>query len=119
AIAAYFDAWSYVNTPNGKSFLEPWQDAFLHLTWLLLTAYLVVVTAMNTRRGNPITRSVPPGYGWSMVGCLGFSAMVVADRWAQVLAGPEYGLSALFSPPRVGEIVAGTLIVTGPLRAAW
>lgn len=119
AIAAYFDAWSYVNTPTGKSILEPWQDAFLHLTWLMLTAYLVFVTAVNTRRGNPLTRSIPPGYGWSMVGCLGFSAMVVVDRWAQVLVGPEYGLSALFSPPRVGEIIAGTLIVTGPLRAAW
>ena len=119
AVAAYFDAWTYVNTPTGKSLLEPWQDAFLHLTWILLTAYLVAVMAVNTRRGNPITRSLPPGYGWSMAGCLSFSAMVVIDRWAQVLVGPEYGLSALFSPPRVGEIVAGTLIVTGPLRAAW
>jgi hypothetical protein len=119
AAAAYFDAWTYVNNPNGKSILEPWQDAFLHLTWILLTAYLAGVMALNIRRGNPITRSLPPGYGWSMAGCLVFSAMVVIDRWAQLAFGPEYGLSALFSPPRVGEIIAGTLIVTGPLRAAW
>ena len=29
AAAAYFDAWTYVNTTSGRSLLEPWQDAAL------------------------------------------------------------------------------------------
>jgi hypothetical protein len=119
AAAAYFDAWTYVNTTSGKSLLEPWQDAALHLSWLMLTTYLVVVMAVNIRRGIAITRSLPAGYGWSFIGCLVFSAMVLLDRWAQLVFGSELGLSALFSPPRVGEIIAGGLMVTGPLRAAW
>jgi hypothetical protein len=119
AAAAYFDAWTYVNTSSGKSLLEPWQDAALHLTWLILTTYLVAVMAMNIRRGIPITRSLPAGYGWSFIGCVMFSAMVLLDRWAQLVFGSELGLSAIFSPPRVGEVIAGGLMVTGPLRAAW
>jgi hypothetical protein len=119
AAAAYFDAWTYVNTTSGRSLLEPWQDAVLHLSWLLLTVYLVAVMAVNIRRGLPITRSLPPGYGWSFIGCVGFSVMVLVDRWAQLAIGSETGLSALLSPARVGEIIAGGLMVTGPLRAAW
>ena len=119
AAAAYFDAWTYVNTTSGRSLLEPWQDATLHLSWFLLTAYLVAVMSVNVRRGLPITRSLPPGYGWSFIGCVGFSAMVLLDRWAQLALGNETGLSALLSPARVGEIIAGGLMVTGPLRAAW
>ena len=76
AAAAYFDAWTYVNTTSGRSLLEPWQDAALHFSWFLLTAYLVGVMAVNVRRGLPIARSLPAGYGWSFVGCVGFSAMV-------------------------------------------
>ncbi len=119
AAAAYFDAWTYVNTTTGKSLLEPWQDAALHLSWLLLTTYLVAVMTVNVRRGIPVTRSLPPGYGWTFIGCVGFSAMVLLDRWGQLVFGSELGLSALLSPPRVGEIIAGGLMVTGPLRAAW
>jgi hypothetical protein len=119
AAAGYFDAWSYVNTTSGKSLLEPWQDFALHLSWFVLTAYLVGVIAVNVRRGLPIARSLPAGYGWSFVGCIGFSAMVLLDRWAQLALGSETGLSALLSPARVGEIIAGALMVTGPLRAAW
>ena len=117
AAAAYFDAWTYEVT--GRSNLEPWQDAAVQLTWLLMTAFLAAVMTVNVRRGQPLTRSLPSGYGWSMVGCLLFSAMVVLDRWGQQLLGPATSLSALLSPPRVGEILAGGLIVVGPLRAAW
>ena len=119
AVAGYFDAWTYVNTTSGRSLLEPWQDAALHFSWFLLTAYLAGVMAVNVRRGLPIARSLPAGYGWSFVGCVGFSAMVLLDRWAQLALGSETGLSALLSPARVGEIIAGALMVTGPLRAAW
>jgi hypothetical protein len=117
AAAAYFDARTYLVT--GRSSLEPWQHAALDLTWLLMTAFLVAVMAVNIRRGNPVTRSLPAGYGWSLVGCLAFSAVALLDPWGQQLFGPETSLSALLSPPRVGEIVAGGLMVTGPLRAAW
>ncbi len=119
AAAAYFDAWTYVNTTSGRSFLEPWQDFALHLAWLLFTSFLVTVMLLNIRSGRPVTRALPAGYGWCMVGCVGFPAMVLLDRWTQLALGNEYGLSALFSPPRVGEIVSGGLMVTGPLRAAW
>lgn len=119
AAAAYFDAWTYVNTTSGRSLLEPWQDFALHVAWLLLTAFLVTVMLLNIRGGKPVPRALPAGYGWSMVGCVGFPAMVLLDRWTQLALGNEYGLSALFSPPRVGEIVFGGLMVTGPLRAAW
>jgi hypothetical protein len=119
AAAGYFDAWTYVNTTSGRSLLEPWQDAALHFSWFLLTAYLVGVMTVNVRRGLPVARSLPAGYGWSFVGCVGFSAMVLLDRWAQLALGSETGLSALLSPARVGEIIAGALMVTGPLRAAW
>jgi hypothetical protein len=119
AAAAYFDAWTYVNTTSGRSLAEPWQDAALHLSWFLLAAYLVAVMTLNIRRGSPVTRSLPAGYGWTFIGCVGFSAMVLLDRWAQLGLGPALGLSALLSPPRVGEIIAGGLMVSGPLRAAW
>jgi hypothetical protein len=119
AAAAYFDAWSYVNTPNGRSLLEPWQDFALHIAWLLYAGFIAWVMFTNVRRGRPLTRSVPPGYGWCVVGVAVFPAMVVIDLWFQRALGAEYGLSALFSPPRVGEIAAGGLMVSGPLRAAW
>ena len=117
AAAAYFDSRTYELT--GRSSLEPWQDAAVDLAWLLMTAFLVAVMTVNIRRGDPVTRSLPAGYGWSLIGCLAFSAVTLLDRWGQQLFGAETSLSALISPPRVGEIVAGGLIVAGPLRAAW
>ena len=119
AAAAYFDAWTYVNNRAGISVLEPWQDFALHVSWFLITAYLTGVMALNIRKGSPLTRSLPSGYGWCMVGCLAFSAFVVIDRWEQQVFGPENSLAALLSPARVGLIVASALIITGPLRAAW
>jgi hypothetical protein len=119
ATAAYFDAWTYVNNAQGISVLEPWQDFPLHAGWFLLTAYLTLVMALNIRGGMPLTRSLPSGYGWCMVGCLAFSAFVVIDRWEQAAFGTENSLAALVSPARIGEIVSGGLMVTGPLRAAW
>ena len=117
AAAAYFDSHTYEVT--GRSSVEPWQDAAVDLTWLLMTVFLVVVMTVNIRAGNPVTRSLPAGYGWSLIGCLAFSAVALLDRWGQQLFGTETSLSALISPPRVGEIVAGGLMVVGPLRAAW
>lgn len=117
AAAAYFDSRTYEVT--GRSSFEPWQDAAVHLTWLLMTVFLVAVMTVNVRGGNPVTRSLPAGYGWSLIGCLAFSAVALLDRWGQQLFGAETSLSALISPPRVGEIVAGGLMVAGPLRAAW
>lgn len=119
AAAAYFDAWTYVNTTSGISLIQPWQDFALHLAWLLLTTFLVAVMTVNVRRGIPITKSLPIGYGWCFIGCVGFSAMVLIDQSGQLVFGIENGISALLSPPRVGEVVAGALMVTGPLRAAW
>src|SRR5258705_2303953 len=100
AAAAYFDAWTYVNNSQGKSVLEPWQDAALHMAWFVFTAYLSTVLFINLRRGRPITRALPAGYGWSIIGCLGFPIFLLLDPWAQQLLRAGDGPSAPFSPPR-------------------
>jgi hypothetical protein len=119
AVAAYFDAWTYVNNPSGYSSFSPWQDVALILSWLALTAWLGAPIARAVLEGRHWASAVPPGYELAVAGCLAFGAISLLDRYLQLLAGPEKAFENLLSPTRIGQMVSGVLMLSGPLRAAW
>jgi hypothetical protein len=119
AVAAYFDAWTYVNNPSGYSSLSPWQDAALVVSWLALTAWLGAPVARAPLIGRHWASAVPPGYELALAGCLAFGAISLLDVYLQLLAGREKSVENLLSPTRIGQLVSGVLMLSGPLRAAW
>jgi len=62
---------------------------------------------------------LPAGYNLSLIGAALFGIAGVIDMIWHLKFGIEVNLAALISPPHLLLMLAGTLIVAGPLRAAW
>jgi hypothetical protein len=114
-LGAYLDAWARVQQPVA---LSPWEEVAATAAWLAVTALLVLTLARNLGRRVPWQRSLPDGYHLSLAGCLVFGAAAVVDVYWTLAFGYGTGLQALTSPLHLLEVVAGGLIVSGPLRAA-
>src|SRR5215470_15537635 len=71
-----------------------------------------------TRPIGPI-RTLPDGYGLSLLGCILFAIAGVLDMTWHLTFGIERGFQALISPTHLTLMVSGGLIVSGPLRGAW
>jgi hypothetical protein len=117
-IGAYLDAWAHTHSPDLETFFTPWH-AVLYSGFLATALVLAVPFARGHARGLPWSQALPPGYGLSLVGVLIFAVGGVADMLWHVLFGIEADVEALLSPSHLVLALGSTLILTGPLRAAW
>jgi hypothetical protein len=120
-LGAYVTAYAYVFVPN--QLVQPTYSIGLYTvlaSWLALTAVLAVAFAVGLRAGRPWQRALPDGYVGSLAAALVFGAAWIVDTgyWGPVLEPHALGLDALFTPPRLIEIAATVVMVSGPLRAA-
>lgn len=118
-IGAYFDAWSYVSSPTGRSSLAAWQDVFVHGGWFLITAWLSLAMLVRLSGGAAWRNALPPAYLLALGTAVVYGVALIVDRYV-VLASPRpVGLSELLSPLPLVEAIAGGVLVSAPLRAAW
>jgi hypothetical protein len=118
---AYITAYAYVITPNvevqpaGTIGTSTALGAWLATTLVLFAGYL-----SGLRSGRPWDRALPDGYLGSLVAALVFGAAWIVDTtyWTGLLPADALGLDVLFTPPRLVEMAAAAVMVSGPLRAA-
>lgn len=116
---AWLDAWAHDNLPSAlETFFTPWH-AVLYTAFLAAAAFLVAALVRNLRRGYPWPRTLPDGYGLSLLGVFVFMAGGVGDMIWHLLFGIEVSIEALLSPTHLLLALGGVLIASGPLRAAW
>jgi len=115
---AYLDAWAHRHLARLETFFTPWH-AVLYSGMFAVLTFLAVTALRNRARGAEAGRSLPTGYGLSVVGCVLFGIGGVIDMAWHLRFGIEVSLAALVSPPHLLLMLALGMIVTGPLRAAW
>jgi hypothetical protein len=115
----YLDGFIHHNFPQiVDSFFSPWH-AYLYAGFFALGIFLTAQLAKNLRRGYPLARALPKGYGLAALGVPLFFAGGVGDMiWHEVF-GFEENIEALLSPTHLILAGSGFLLVSGAFRAAW
>ena len=117
-IGISLDGWAHNHVPALETFFTPWHGV-LYSGYLAVAAFLLVVFVRNRRGGAAWRRTVPTGYGLSLLGAGIFAVGGVLDLIWHVLFGIERNVEALLSPTHLMLALGAVLMVSGPLRAAW
>jgi hypothetical protein len=105
----FLDNWAHLHVPALESFFTPWHGV-LYSGFAVSAAILVV----RWLRGP----ALPAAYRLSLIACGVFAVGGVLDLLWHTIFGIEKGIAAVLSPTHLLLIVAASLLVTGPLRAA-
>jgi hypothetical protein len=114
----YLDAWAHNHGKVDNTFFTPWH-AVLYSGLLVAAVGAAAAMAWNHSRGYAWGRALPDGYELSLLGVVLFGLGGMGDLVWHEIFGIELSLDAAFSPTHVLLAFAMTLIVSGPLRAAW
>ncbi len=117
-VGLFLDGWAHTHGRADVTFFTPWH-AVLYSGHFAATAYLFIAFIRNITRGYAWRDALPAGYGLSLIGGILFAIGGLGDLIWHTLFGIEQNVEALFSPTHLLLAVAGMLIVSGPLRAAW
>lgn len=117
-LGGYVDAWAHVHFVEQESFFTPWHGV-LYFGFLFSTVVLVGQMTRNHRRGFPWAGALPRGYGVSLLGAALFGTGGTTDYLWHMFFGLEVDTEALLSPPHLLLAIGSTLIMCGPLCAAW
>jgi hypothetical protein len=115
---AFLDGWAHNHIPELETFFTPWHALF-YSGFLAVAAFLMATLFRHHAKGYPWRHGVPSGYELSLLGVLVFVAGGVGDMIWHELFGIEANIEALLSPTHLALALGGTLIVSGPFRAAW
>ncbi len=114
----FIDGWAHNHGQVDDSFFTPWH-ALLYGAVALSGLILIITHMRNVGKGFHFSRALPAGYSLSLLGFFLFAGGGVADLAWHEIFGFEEGLESLISPSHLFLAVAGLLIITGPIRAAW
>ena len=115
---AYLDLWAHVHRPELETFFTPWH-AVLYSGFFAVAAATAVPLLLRRRTGVAWPRALPAGYDWSLIGVVVFGLGGVLDMLWHTVFGVEADVEALLSPSHLVLALGSTLMLTGPLRAAW
>jgi hypothetical protein len=115
---AYLDAWAHVHRPELETFFTPWH-AVLYSGFFAVAAVTAAPLLWKRAPGTPWSAALPAGYDLSVIGVLVFFLGGVLDMLWHIAFGIEVDVEALISPSHLVLALGSTLILTGPLRAAW
>ena len=107
----YLDAWAHLHIPGMATFFNPWHA--------VLYSGVMAAGALAAWPERLAGRPRPDGYGLSLAGAVIFLGGGFFDMLWHLAFGIESDLEALFSPTHIVLGLGATLIITGPLRAAW
>lgn len=117
-IGVYVDGWAHNHIDTIDTFLTPWH-AILYTSFLVIAAFTWTILMRHRARGFSWSEALPAGYGVSMIGILIYWLAGTGDFIWHSIYGIEVRVEALLSPTHIGLLLGGTLMRTGPLRAAW
>ena len=90
----------------------------LYSGFFLTLAVLVVAWTRGRVEGRPASTALPAGYGLSLIGALLFVAGGVGDMLWHLVFEIEVDVEALLNPTHLLLAFGGSLMISGPLRAA-
>ena len=114
------DSWAHTNLlASLETFFTPWH-ALLYGGFAATAAWTIWL-GYRRRAEHPRwwRDGWPAGYGLGALGAVGFLAAGVGDMLWHTIFGIEVSLDAVLSPTHLLLVVAGTLLVTSPLRSWW
>jgi hypothetical protein len=114
----FLDGWAHNHGLVDESFFTPWHGVF-YGGFVLYGGFLAGTLLVNRARGLELRRSLPEGYGLALLGAAIFAAGGVGDMVWHTLFGIEENVEALLSPTHLLLGLGMSLMVSGPLRAAW
>ena len=117
-VGLFIDGWAHTHGMVDASFFTAYH-ALLYVGLLATLLALTAVLVANWARGVAWERTLPDGYGLSLVGALLFALGGVLDLVWHTLFGVEANVEALISPSHLVLALGGWLVVGGPFRAAW
>jgi len=115
----YLDAWAHVHRPELETFFTPWHAVFYSGFFAVAAATAAPLLLHRRAPGTSWSSALPVGYDLSLIGVLVFLVGGVLDMLWHTIFGIEVDVEALLSPSHLILAVGGTLMLTGPLRAAW
>jgi len=114
----HLDAWAHHRIAETlETFFTPWHGV-LYSGFLALAALLVGRTLLGMRGGLVWRQAIPMGYELSLLGVALFMVGGVGDMLWHIAFGIEVNVEALLSPTHLLLALGGSLMVTGPVRAA-
>lgn len=103
-LGAYLDAWAHNNLAQPETFFTPWH-AVLYSGAGAVMVFVAATQLRNTLKGHSIWRSLPDGYGLTLVGLIGFALGGLGDMlWHTAYA---IGLTAM---RREFRFIPGTIL---------
>ncbi len=114
----FIDGWAHNHGRVDNTFFTPWH-ALLYSAILAAGLLLIVTHFRNVNQGYRWSRALPKGYSLSLIGFFVFVLGGAGDLVWHEAFGFEESLEALLSPSHLLLALSGTLIITGPIRAAW
>jgi hypothetical protein len=114
----FLDGWAHTHGQVDQSFFTLWH-AVLYSAFALIGAFLFVTLLLNHQKGHAWRRALPAGYETSLLGAVIFGVGGVGDLAWHVVFGIEQGIEGLISPSHLALALGVTLMLGGPLRAAW
>jgi hypothetical protein len=117
-VGVYLDGWAHNHDVTLEDFFTPWH-AVLYGSFFLIAAFTWAIAFRHRSRGFEWHEVLPPGYGVSLVGIAIYWIAGIADFTWHSIFGVEVRVEALLSPSHLALLLGGTLMRTGPLRAAW
>lgn len=114
----FLDLWAHSHGRVDETFFTPWH-AILYAGAGLHGGVLLAFALRGRRQGLPLRRSLPPGYGLSLIGAVLFLIAGIIDLGWHEVFGFEDGTEALLSPSHLLLATSGVFMVSGPLRSAW
>ena len=115
---AFLDVWAHVHRPELESFFTPWHGVLY--SGFGACAGVLFATALTHRRpGMGLRDAVPAGYATALIGAGIFVVGGVLDMVWHTIFGIEADVEALLSPSHLILAVGSTLVLAGPLAAAW
>lgn len=114
----YLDGWAHNHGKVDQSFFTPWHG-LLYAGFGAIALLLGATLAWNMLHGFTWARALPGGYELALLGVAIFAFGGVGDLIWHTLFGIEAQIEALISPTHLLLALGATLMITGPLRAAW
>jgi hypothetical protein len=114
----FLDGWAHAHGNIDDVFFTPWH-AVLYSGGAAIIGFLVYQQRESVRQGRPWRQALPAGYLFSLVGGALFVVAGVSDLIWHKLFGVEVSVESLLSPTHLLLVLAGGMMISGPIRSIW
>ncbi len=114
----FLDGWAHSHGNIDDVFFTPWH-AVLYSGGAAITGFLVYQQRRAIQGGHTWKNALSSAYWISLIGCGLFVLAGLGDLVWHELFGVEVSVETLLSPTHLLLVLAGGMMITGPIRSVW